>query len=187
MRFGYARVSRVEQNLELQLDALSSSGCTKIFTDKASGGKDDRKGLLEALSFARPGDTIVVWRLDRLSRSLRHLISTVYDLQAKGINLKSLNEEIDTSTPGGKLIFHVFSSLAEFERDLIRSRTKAGLEAARARGRVGGRPKSLSDKQLKLLLGMSKDKEVNVAEICRTVGISRSTYYRAIKDCEPLS
>ncbi len=143
MLVGYARVSTTEQTLDLQFDALKKAGCSKIFTDTASGAKTERKGLDEALSYVREGDTLVVWRLDRLGRSLTHLIETVSQLDNRKIGFKSLTEQIDTTTSGGKLIFHIFGALAEFERNLIRERTNAGLQAARARGRVGGRPKKL--------------------------------------------
>src|SRR3712207_6388362 len=143
---GYARVSTTDQQLHLQQDALKAVGCLKIFTDTLSGATVERKGLDDALAYLRHGDTLVVWRLDRLGRSLKHLIETVTTLQDKGIELKSLTEHIDTGTSGGKLIFHLFGALAEFERNLIRERTAAGLLAARARGKQGGRPKSqLSD------------------------------------------
>src|SRR3954467_10501673 len=138
MLVGYARVSTEDQNLDLQRDALTRAGCERIFTDVASGAKDDRTGLAGALAFLRPGDTLVVWKLDRLGRSLKHLIETVTALQARKIGFRSPQESIDTTTSGGKLIFHVFGALAEFERDLIRERTQAGLQAARARGRKGG-------------------------------------------------
>src|SRR5947199_10223925 len=141
MNIGYARVSNQDQTLDLQKDALEKIGCTKIFTDTASGAKAERKGLEEALNYVRAGDTLVVWRLDRLGRSLKHLIETITDLNNRKVGFKSIQENIDTLTSGGKLIFHMFGALAEFERDIIRERTNAGLEAARARGRVGGRPK----------------------------------------------
>jgi DNA invertase Pin-like site-specific DNA recombinase len=141
MLIGYARVSTQEQTLNLQRDALEKAGCNKIFTDTASGAKTERIGLEEALSYVRKGDTLIVWRLDRLGRSLPHLITTMTDLEERGIGFKSLTENIDTTTSGGKLIFHIFGALAEFERNLIRERTQAGLLAARARGRRGGRPK----------------------------------------------
>jgi DNA invertase Pin-like site-specific DNA recombinase len=141
MLVGYARVSTEDQNLDLQKDALQKAGCEKLFTDVASGAKDERAGLAEAIAFLRPGDTLVVWKLDRLGRSLKHLIETVTALQARKVGFRSLQESIDTTTSGGKLIFHVFGALAEFERDLIRERTQAGLQAARARGRKGGRPR----------------------------------------------
>jgi DNA invertase Pin-like site-specific DNA recombinase len=144
-----------------------------------SGAKADRFGLREALAFLRPADTLVVWRLDRLGRSLQHLIETVTDLHARGVGFKSLTEQIDTTTPSGKLIFHVFGALAEFERDLIRERTQAGLAAARARGRVGGRPKKLADpKTLALAQKLYDDGQTDVATICRTLRIARATLYR---------
>jgi DNA invertase Pin-like site-specific DNA recombinase len=144
MLIGYARVSTADQTLALQQDALNKAGCDQIFTDTASGSAADRAGLEQALSHLRPRDTLVVWRLDRLGRSLRHLIDTVTDLEARGIGFRSITEAIDTTTSGGKLIFHIFGALAEFERDIIRERTQAGLTAARNRGRSGGRPKSLT-------------------------------------------
>src|SRR5215211_6431994 len=138
MNIGYARVSTGEQILDLQLDALTKAACGKVFTETASGAKADRVVLQDVLGYLRPGDTLVVWRLDRLGRSLKHLIETVADLRDRGIGFKSLTEQIDTTTPGGKLVFHVFGALAEFERHLIRERTHAGLAAARAR--AGRRP-----------------------------------------------
>jgi DNA invertase Pin-like site-specific DNA recombinase len=144
MLIGYARVSTQEQTLNLQQDALHNAGCNKIFTDTASGAKTERKGLDEALTYVRKGDILVVWRLDRLGRSLPHLITTMTDLENRGIGFKSLTENIDTTTSGGKLIFHIFGALAEFERNLIRERTQAGLIAARARGLTGGKPKALT-------------------------------------------
>jgi DNA invertase Pin-like site-specific DNA recombinase len=144
MLIGYARVSTHEQTLNLQQDALTKAGCSKIFTDAASGAKTERIGLEEALNYVRKGDTLVVWRLDRLGRSLPHLITTMTSLEERGIGFKSLTENIDTTTSGEKLIFHIFGALAEFERNLIRERTQAGLSAARARGRIGGRPKALT-------------------------------------------
>ena len=140
MLIGYARVSTLEQNLDLQEDALKAVGCQKVYTDKTSGTKAERAGLENALADARPGDSLVVWKLDRLGRSLMHLIETATDLSNRGVGFRSLQEAIDTTTSGGKLIFHVFGALAEFERDIIRERTLAGLAAARARGRKGGRP-----------------------------------------------
>ena len=178
MLIGYARVSTQDQNLDLQLDALERAGAEKVFTDAVSGAKAARPGLDEALSHLRSGDTLVVWRLDRLGRSLRHLIDTIQALSDRGIGFKSLQEAIDTTTPGGKLVFHVFGALAEFERDLIRERTNAGLKAARARGRNGGRPKSLTDKQLTQAKVLIKDPSVSIGEICKTLRISRSTLYR---------
>ena len=181
MNIGYARVSTGEQTLDLQLDALTKDGCEKIFTETASGAKSERPLLQEALAYARPGDTLVVWRLDRLGRSLPHLIETVTALRERGVGFRSLTEQIDTTTPGGKLIFHVFGALAEFERDLTRERTHAGLAAARARGRVGGRPRKLDAKKLALARRLYADGETDIATICQTLGISRATLYRALK------
>src|SRR4051794_38726481 len=170
MLIGYARVSTGDQTLDLQTDALNAAGCDRVFTDILSGVKAERPGLAEAIDYVRAGDTLVVWRLDRLGRSLPHLIETVTQLETKGIGFRSLTEQIDTTTPGGKLIFHIFGSLAEFERDLIRERTHAGLASARARGRVGGRPKKLTEKQLALAKHLYADKQTDVATICTTLG-----------------
>jgi DNA invertase Pin-like site-specific DNA recombinase len=181
MLIGYARVSTSDQTLDLQKDALQKAGCDKIFTDTASGSKSERIGLDEALSYVRPGDTLVVWRLDRLGRSLPHLIETITGLNNRNIGFKSITEAIDTTTSGGKLIFHIFGALAEFERDIIRERTQAGLNAARARGRKGGRPKALSPKKAQMALALYKDKNNTIDDICRTLNISRATLYRYIK------
>lgn len=180
MLIGYARVSTQDQNLNLQLDGLDKAGCERVFSDTASGAKTARPGLDQALAFARPGDTLVVWKLDRLGRSLRHLIDTIQALSARGVGFKSLQESIDTTTSGGKLVFHVFGALAEFERDIIRDRTNAGLKAARARGRKGGRPKSLTERQRQQAISLSKDPSVPIGEICKTLKISRSTLYRYV-------
>ena len=181
MLIGYARVSTADQNLDLQLDALAGAGCEKTFTDTASGSKAEREGLDDAVAFARRGDTLVVWKLDRLGRSLRHLINVVTELSDRGVGFRSLQENLDTTSSGGKLVFHVFGALAELERDLIRERTQAGLAAARARGRKGGRPKALSDEQVRMAVKMSKDDDTSIAEICRTLRVSRATYYRALE------
>src|SRR5918992_2071383 len=183
MLIGYARVSTHDQTLNLQQDALTKAGCNKIFTDTASGAKAERIGLEQALSYVRKGDTFVVWRLDRLGRSLPHLIATMTSLEEQGIGFKSLTENIDTTTSGGKLIFHIFGALAEFERNLIRERTQAGLVAARARGKKGGRPKALTEKQLGIALDLY-EKRHPIAEICRTLKVSKATLYRAIKTGE---
>lgn len=185
MKIGYARISTVDQNLNLQTDALKKAGCEKIFTDTASGALDSRRGLIEAIEFCRAGDSLVVWKLDRLGRSLKHLIETVNQLQAKGIGFVSLQESVDTTTSGGKLVFHVFGALAEFERELIRERTRAGLAAARARGRLGGRPKKLSDKQIEMAQKLMKDPTNSIREICATLKISRATLYRYSAPNEP--
>jgi DNA invertase Pin-like site-specific DNA recombinase len=181
MLIGYARVSTTDQTLDLQKDALEKAGCSRIFTDTASGAKAERIGLDEALNYVRPGDTIVVWRLDRLGRSLRHLIETITGLNNRGVGFKSITESIDTTTSGGKLIFHIFGALAEFERDIIRERTQAGLNAARARGRLGGRPKALTPKKAQQALTLYNDKTNTIDEICKTLNISRATLYRYIK------
>jgi DNA invertase Pin-like site-specific DNA recombinase len=180
MLIGYARVSTQDQTLALQQDALQKADCMKIFTDTASGAKAERKGLEQALTYVRKGDTLVVWRLDRLGRSLPHLIATMTDLEERGIGFKSLTENIDTITSGGKLIFHIFGALAEFERNLIRERTLAGLAAARARGRKGGRPKSLTPEQRRIAQALYDDPRNSIADICRTFKITRFTLYRNI-------
>ena len=178
MYIGYARVSTPDQSLALQTDALQAAGCERLFTDTISGARVERPGLAAALSTCRPGDTLVVWKLDRLGRSLPHLVETVRDLAARGVGFKSVQEQLDTTTSGGKLIFHVFAALAEFERDLIRERTNAGLAAARARGRKGGRPKGVDLKKQKAALALKKGSTHSVREICAIVGISRNTYYK---------
>jgi DNA invertase Pin-like site-specific DNA recombinase len=184
MLIGYARVSTHDQTLTLQQDALQKAECNKIFTDTASGAQIERKGLEEALAYVRKGDTLVVWRLDRLGRSLPHLIATMTDLEERGIGFKSLTENIDTTTSGGKLIFHIFGVLAEFERNLIRERTQAGFTAARARGRRGGRPNVLTGKQLSIAQSLYDDPKNSIADICRMLKISKVTLYRSIKTGE---
>ncbi len=178
MNIGYARVSTDDQKLDLQMDALRASNVNKIYQDTASGAKTDRNGLDQALKYARPGDTLVVWKLDRLGRSLKHLIDVVNDLSQRGIFFKSLRENIDTSSSGGKLTFHLFGALAEFERDIIRERTMAGLEAARARGRFGGRPRSLNEKQTMQARQLMSNKANNASDVAKTLGVSRATLYR---------
>lgn len=178
---GYARVSTVDQDASLQIDALDQAGCSRVFVDTMSGTIGQRPELDRLLDQVRDGDTIVVWRLDRLGRSLRHLITQVQDLADRGVGLRSLQESIDTTSPGGRLIFHVFGALAEFERDLITERTTAGLAAARARGRHGGRPTKLTDDQVRTARRLYKDSELTVAEIGHVLGVSRSTVYRSIQ------
>ena len=177
MFIGYARVSTFDQNLDLQIDALKKAGCDKIYTDQLSGAKADRPGLIQAVAFARKGDTLVVWRLDRLGRSLRHLILTVEEMQSRGIALKSLQDNIDTATAAGQLQFHMIAALAQFERSLIQERTNAGLVAARARGRLGGRPKKLTPEQVEMAVSLMKDKTVSVKQICATLKVGRTTLY----------
>jgi DNA invertase Pin-like site-specific DNA recombinase len=177
MFIGYARCSTDGQKLDLQTDALTKAGCERIFTDFASGAKADRVGLAEAMSFARSGDTLVVWKLDRLGRSLPHLIETVAELEKQGIGFKSLQEAIDTTTASGKLFFHVFGALAEFERSLIQERTQAGLASARARGRLGGRPKAMDEKKAGIARSLHQARK-SVKDICETLEISKATLYR---------
>jgi DNA invertase Pin-like site-specific DNA recombinase len=178
MEVGYARVSTLEQNLELQIDALKKSGCKKIFSEIASGSKDQRVKLEEALEFLRPKDTLVVWKLDRLGRSLKHLLETVAYLESKNIGFKSLQENLCTTSSSGKLIFHLFACLAEFERGIIIERTKAGLMAARKRGRIGGRPRKMDKKKISLAKSLFSNPELSVREICKTLNVSKSTFYR---------
>ena len=184
MLIGYARVSTQDQTLNLQRDALEKIGCSKIFTDTISGATTERKGLEEALAYVRSGDSLVVWKLDRLGRSLKHLIETITALNNRKIGFQSITEHIDTTTSGGKLIFHIFGALAEFERDIIRERTLAGLQAARARGRRGGRPKAKTldtPKKVAIAQHLYNDKTNAIADICKTLNISRATLYRYIK------
>src|ERR1700693_3267764 len=175
MLIGYARVSTSDQTLNLQQDALEKIGCSKIFTDIISGSTTERSGLDEALEYVREGDSLVVWRLDRLGRSLKHLIETITNLNNRKIGFKSITENIDTTTSGGKPIFHIFGALAEFERDIIKERTKAGLQAARARGRLGGRPKALNQKKASMAQALYNDKSNTIADICKTLNISKAT------------
>jgi len=179
-KIGYARVSTLDQDEALQHDALTAAGCARIFTDKASGKLEHRPALDALLGQLRPGDTVVVWRLDRLGRSLRHLLETVADLEQRGVGFASLTEQIDTSTPGGKLVFHLFGALAEFEHALIRERTMAGLAAARARGRVGGRPTVWTVEKLVTARQMHAAGQHDVAAIARVLGVSRASVYRAL-------
>jgi DNA invertase Pin-like site-specific DNA recombinase len=185
MLIGYARVSTQEQTLNLQKDALEKIGCAKIFTDIISGSTTERSGLDEALVYVREGDMLVVWRLDRLGRSLKHLIETITNLNNRKIGFKSITENIDTTTSGGKLIFHIFGALAEFERDIIIERTQAGLQAARARGRLGGRPKALNQKKQSIAQALYNDKSNTIADVCKTLNISRATLYRYIQTVNP--
>ena len=178
MLVGYARVSTREQDLTLQLDALQTAGCTKVFEEKASGAQRERPALKAALEYMREGDTLVVWKLDRLARSLKQLIETVEGFGERDVGLRSLTEAIDTTTAGGKLIFHIFAALPEFERGVIRERTLAGLQAARARGRTGGRPPALKAKDLAAAKAMLKDPQITVAEIAKRLGVGASTLYR---------
>ena len=177
---GYARVSTGDQNPSLQTDALSVIGCRRIFEETASGALRERTQLRAAMDFLRPGDTLVVWKLDRLARSLIQLIETIDELNTKECGLRSLTEAIDTTTAGGRLIFHIFGALAEFERNIIRERTIAGLEAARARGRRGGRPRAFGDERLAAATALLKDGGLTIREIAKQLGVSEGTIYKNI-------
>lgn len=174
---GYARVSTIEQTLDLQRDALQAAGAAGIYEDMASGKTTDRPELVHCLKALRQGDTLVVWRLDRLGRNLQDLIRIVNDLEERGVKFRSVTEAIDTGGSAGKLVFHMFAALAEFERGLLRERTLAGLAAARARGKKGGRPSVLDLKQQRAALALMKDREISVTEIARQFHVSRSTLY----------
>lgn len=182
MFIGYARVSTPDQSLDLQLDALKKAGCEdrNVFTDTITGSKSKRDGLDQMLSYLRRGDVVVVWKLDRLARSLRHLVELVGDLESRGIGIKSLQENIDTETASGKLFLHIFGALAEFERELIRERTIAGLRAASERGRKGGRPKVMDEVKIQQARALYREKTIPVTEICKTLGISKGTFYRCL-------
>ncbi|WP_297804147.1 recombinase family protein [uncultured Brevundimonas sp.] len=178
MLVGYARVSTHDQDPTLQRVALHEVGCEQVFEETASGAQRDRPELSAALAYMRKGDTLVVWKLDRLARSVRQLIETVEGLEARGVGFRSITENIDTTSPGGKLVFHLFAALAEFERGLIRERTLAGLASARALGRTGGRPRSLNDRDMVMIRALLADKQISVAEAAKQVGISPATLYR---------
>ena len=180
MLVGYARVSTQDQKPELQLDALRKAGCERIFSDKASGAQRDRPELTAALSYMRngAGDVLVVWKLDRLARSLKQLIETVEDLGTRGIGFRSLTEAIDTTSAGGRLTFHIFGAMAEFERSIIRKRTRAGLDAARARGRKGGRPPALSKKDVAAARAMLSDPDITMEDVAARMKVAPSTLYR---------
>lgn len=178
MLVGYARVSTRDQNPALQLDALRAAGCDRVFEETGSGARADRPQLRAALDFMRPNDTLIVWKLDRLARSTKQLIDTVEALKARDIGFRCLTQELDTTTPGGRLVFTLFSALAEFERDVIRERTRAGLDAARARGRVGGRPPALSDRDLAAARALLRDPALTVDEVAAHLNVAVSTLYR---------
>ena len=178
MLIGYARVSTDDQNLELQRDALLEAGCERIYEDTLSGARAERPGLAQATKALRSGDTLVVWRLDRLARSLKNLIALSEELDDAGVGLRSIQESIDTKSSSGKLFFHLMGALGEFERNLIRERTKAGLDAARARGKVGGRPRSLTDADLIAAKALLGSEDLSVVEVAKRVGVSPATLYR---------
>ena len=181
---GYARISTVDQTPQLQLDELAAAGCYRTFVDKASGALDERRELANVLDHLRPGDTLVVWRLDRLGRSLRHLIDIMARLEQRGVGLRSLHESIDTTTASGKLVFHIFGAMAEFERDLLRERTMAGLAAARARGRKGGRPRVMDARKVARARQLYAEGSLTVAEIAAGLKVSRASIYRYLGDPE---
>ena len=178
MLVGYARVSTQDQTPVLQLDALKAAGCEKIFVEKASGAQRARPELTAAIDYVRAGDTLVVWKLDRLARSMKQLIETVEGMEAQGIGFRSLTEAIDTTTAGGKLVFHIFGALAEFERLIIRERTRAGLDAAKARGRRGGRPPKMGPQDLAAAKAMLADPSFTVEDVAKRLGVSPATLYR---------
>jgi len=180
MLIGYARVSTVDQNLALQRDALTEAGCAKIFTEHMSGAVTNRPALHDALEFARGGDTLIVWKLDRLARSMKQLIETIETLRFRGIGFRSLTEALDTTTAQGRLVFHMFGALAEFERSLIRERTQAGLAAARRAGRTGGRPPKLTEEDLEAARALLANPDIGVTQIAHRLGVSPATLYRYI-------
>ena len=178
MLIGYARISTRDQKPHLQRDALQEAGCERIFEETASGAKRDRPELKAALDFMRSGDSLVIWKLDRLARSTRQLLETVEEFERRGLGLKILTQNIDTTNAGGRLIFTIFSAIAEFEREIIRERTCAGLDAARLRGHKGGRPRALSEKDLKQARALLTDPEITVEDVARRLGVGPSTLYR---------
>lgn len=186
-RIGYARVSTDDQNLDLQRDALTNAGCETIYEEKVSGKSTERPELVQCLKAMREGDTLVVWRLDRLGRSLPDLVKIVSELEAKGVVFESVTERIETASATGKLVFHVFAALAEFERNLIRERTNAGLQAARARGRVGGRKAKLNEKQKNEIRALLRDPSIVVSDVAKRYGISRTTLYKSVGVVRPTS
>jgi DNA invertase Pin-like site-specific DNA recombinase len=184
MKIGYARVSTRDQNLDLQIDALKKEGCNKIYTEVMSATKSERPELQEMINNLRKEDIIIVWKLNRLGRSLKHLVELINKFIEQEIGLKSLNDHIDTTTPQGRLIFNIFASLAEFERDLIQERTKAGLNAARARGRMGGKPKGLSKRAESIACAaetLYKEGKLTVKEIISQLGIAKATFYNYLQ------
>ena len=180
MLIGYARVSTQDQNPDLQTDALAKAGCERLFVEATSGASIDRPELANALSHCRPGDTLVVWKLDRLGRTVRQFVAFVHELSERGVEFKSLSDSIDTGTPAGRFFFHVMAALAEMERDLIRERTRAGLDAAKARGRQGGRPPKLTADQVAHARKLIETE--SASDVAKSFGVSRSTLYRALGD-----
>jgi DNA invertase Pin-like site-specific DNA recombinase len=180
MKIGYARVSTDAQETHLQMDALTRAKCSRVYEEKASGAKTDRPELMKLLDNARKGDVVIVWKLDRLARSLRQLIDTTVLLNERGIELHSLTENINTTTPSGKLTFHIFAALSEFERDILRQRVNAGLKAARKRGRIGGRPRALGEADLKKARALLRSGDYSRVQVAEDLGVSRHTLWRAL-------
>jgi DNA invertase Pin-like site-specific DNA recombinase len=181
MKVGYARISTSGQDTFHQEVALKNAGCEKIFYDQVSGSVAERPGLSEMMEFVRPGDVVIIYRLDRLARSLQNLITLVGELSEKKASLCSLHENLDTTSAGGRLIFHIFGALAEFERNLISERTKSGLDAARIRGRVGGRPEKLNKGECDMLRNLYKSNDFSILELCQRFDVSKATLYRLVK------
>lgn len=187
MKIGYARVSTLEQSLDLQLQALEREGVEKVFLEKASGAQRDRPELAKALEYLRSGDTLIVWKLDRLGRSLRQLLDTVEGLNQRGIELRSITEKLETGSPGGRLIFHVFGALAEWERSTIRERTLAGLAAAKQAGKVGGRPRALKDADIAAAKALLADPATTAKEVAKRLGVSLPTLYRYLPSARAMT
>ena len=181
MIIGYARVSTTDQNTALQTDALTTAGAERIYEESQSGASRDRSELIRCIDTLRQGDTLIVWRLDRLGRSLKDLVAIIAELEGKGVGFRSITEAIDTTTAGGKLVFHIFGSLAEFERSMIQERTKAGLAAARARGRKGGRPRALTEQQAKKAHAMLRDPTITKTEVAKHFNVTRATLNTSLK------
>jgi DNA invertase Pin-like site-specific DNA recombinase len=181
VKVGYIRTSKKDQNPDLQRRDLAAAGCEKVFEEQISSRNEGRPELRAAIDYCREGDELVVWKLDRFGRSLHKLIDLVNELRERGVEFVSLRESIDTTTPGGKLVFHVFGAVAEFERDLIRERTMAGLEAARARGRKGGRKPAMDERKVALASKLMRDRETPISEVCEAIGVSRATLYRHLE------
>jgi DNA invertase Pin-like site-specific DNA recombinase len=180
MKIGYARISTDAQETHLQMDALTRAKCSRVYEEKASGAKTDRPELMKLLDNARKGDVVIVWKLDRLARSLRQLIDTTVLLNERGVELHSLTENINTTTPSGKLTFHIFAALSEFERDILRQRVNAGLKAARKRGRIGGRPRALGEADLKKARALLRSGDYSRVQVAEDLGVSRHTLWRAL-------
>lgn len=180
MLIGYTRVSTADQSRDSQHDALEAAGCERIYTDVASGAKTDRPGLQQAMDALRAGDVLLVWKLDRIGRSLAHLVQLVAELQKREVGFRVLTGEIDTTTASGKLVFHLFAALAEFERELIRERTRAGLQSARARGRKGGRPPKMTPTKVRMAMALMADQQSVARDVAAQLGVSTATLFRYV-------